>query len=58
MAQTKEKVSKAEANYTPDAREKDDQCKYCEHFRPPMGCTRVEGHISRNGWCILFTEKD
>lgn len=52
-----DKATKADARYTPDARNTDEQCKYCEHFRPPMACTRVEGHISRNGWCRFWTEK-
>lgn len=53
-----EKQSKESVNYTDDARNQDEQCKYCEHFRAPMACVKVEGHISRNGWCKLYQEKE
>jgi hypothetical protein len=53
-----EKQSKESVNYTDDARDRDEQCKYCEYFRPPMACQKVEGHIARGGWCKLFEEKE
>lgn len=33
------------------------QCSACVQFMPPNACKLVEGNISPNGWCTLFTPK-
>ena len=32
-------------------------CSACMQFQAPNACKLVEGNISPNGWCILFTPK-
>lgn len=37
---------------------KDDQrCGLCANFMPPSSCALVQGTISPNAWCQLFTPK-
>jgi hypothetical protein len=33
------------------------QCDGCNLFQPPNACKTVEGEISPQGWCSLFTKK-
>lgn len=33
------------------------RCKDCRFFEEPASCERVEGEISPDGWCTLFTPK-
>jgi hypothetical protein len=33
------------------------RCDGCSNFQPPNGCKLVEGEISPQGWCSLFTKK-
>ena len=33
------------------------RCDGCSSFQPPNGCKMVEGAISPQGWCSLFTKK-
>jgi hypothetical protein len=33
------------------------RCDGCTNFQPPNGCKLVEGEISPQGWCSLFTKK-
>ena len=34
-----------------------DRCDGCSNFQPPNACKLVEGEISPQGWCSLFTKK-
>ncbi len=50
------KVSKDEAKY--QNLPKDGQmCAVCAHFIAPNSCQRVNGEITPQGWCTLFTPK-
>ena len=33
------------------------RCDGCSNFQPPNACKMVEGEISPQGWCSLFTKK-
>jgi hypothetical protein len=33
------------------------RCDGCTNFQPPSACKMVEGEISPQGWCSLFTKK-
>lgn len=33
------------------------RCDNCANWQPPGGCKLVDGAISPNGWCILYTPK-
>ena len=33
------------------------RCDGCSNFQPPNSCKMVEGEISPEGWCSLFTKK-
>lgn len=33
------------------------RCDGCNNFQPPNACKLVEGEISPQGWCTLFTKK-
>ena len=33
------------------------QCTGCQHFEAPSSCRIVEGEVSPNGYCILFSTK-
>jgi hypothetical protein len=33
------------------------RCDGCNNFQPPNACKLVEGEISPQGWCSLFTKK-
>ena len=35
----------------------DDYCEVCNYFQPPKACKVVQGEISPNGWCQLFSRK-
>jgi hypothetical protein len=35
----------------------DQRCDGCTNFQPPNACKLVEGQISPQGWCSLFTKK-
>lgn len=50
------KVSKAQAKYQDKPKDKQ-QCAVCSNFVAPNSCNLVEGKISPNGWCSLFTQK-
>jgi hypothetical protein len=49
------KVSKAEAHYR--AGNENECCGICTMFRPPFGCTAVEGEIRAHDLCDLFEAK-
>ena len=56
QAAAQQKVTQALANYqgTPKG---NDHCGVCLNFQPPHTCKFVQGDISPNGWCQLFTPK-
>lgn len=56
QADAQAKLSQSAAKYqgTPNGK---DSCETCTNFRPPSACTFVQGEISPNGWCQLFTAK-
>ena len=33
------------------------KCSECNFFQPPKTCSVVDGDISPDGWCKLFTKK-
>ncbi len=33
------------------------RCDGCSNFLPPNACKMVDGEISPQGWCSLFTKK-
>jgi hypothetical protein len=47
------KHPKTEAKYVPYPVKKQ-KCKECTMWRPPNGCSAVEGVISPYGWCKWF----
>ncbi len=50
------KLSQAQAQY--QGQPKGDQnCANCMQFMPPNSCKLVEGDISPNGWCKLWSRK-
>lgn len=56
QAAAQPKLSQSDAQY--QARPKGDQrCDGCINFQPPNACKFVQGNISPNGWCPLFTAK-
>lgn len=56
IAESTRKVSKAQAKYQDKPKGKQ-QCAVCNNFVAPGSCNLVEGKISPNGWCTLFTPK-
>lgn len=34
-----------------------DKCSACAMFQPPDACQGVEGKISPDGWCSMYTPK-
>ena len=50
------KVAQKAAQYQ-DKPHQGKQCSGCAHFHAPSTCDVVEGTISPNGWCKLFTQK-
>ena len=49
-------ISQSIAKYqgTPNA---GNRCGICGNFQPPNACKFVQGEISPNGWCQLFSPK-
>jgi hypothetical protein len=33
------------------------RCDGCNNFQPPNACKTVDGEISPQGWCSVFTKK-
>jgi len=56
QAAAQQKIGQADATYqgTPKG---DQHCGGCINFQPPNACKFVQGDISPNGWCQLFTPK-
>jgi hypothetical protein len=55
-ALAKKKKSQADVAYqdTPHGKEK---CDNCEPFIPPNQCRTVEGLVSAQGWCTIYSPK-
>ncbi len=51
-----QKLSQADARYQGTAKG-GQHCVSCLHFQPPQSCRFVQGEISPDGWCQLFTKK-
>ena len=49
-------TSQADAKYQ-DKPNGASKCGTCMQFEAPNKCKLVDGDISENGWCILFTPK-
>lgn len=47
------KVTKAAAHYQSFPHQHK-RCSYCTMFRAPGECTKVQGEISRHGYCRFF----
>lgn len=56
QAAAQEKISQALATYQ-NVPKGDDHCGVCTNFQPPNTCKFVQGEISTNGWCQLFSPK-
>lgn len=52
-----EKLTQAAARYVAKSTQANERCELCSMFRPPYGCTDVNGHIKPQGWCKLFDRK-
>jgi hypothetical protein len=50
-----QKVSKEIAKYQ-DSPKDGHKCSECTFFEPPKSCKAVEGDISPDGWCQLWTK--
>ena len=50
------KTSQADAKYQ-DKPSGSSKCGTCAQFEAPSGCKLVDGNISENGWCMLYTPK-
>lgn len=51
-----QKLSQAVAKYQGEPKGSQ-SCNVCANFQPPSACKLVEGTISPNGWCLLFSPK-
>ena len=56
QAAAQQKISPAIANYQGTLKG-NDHCQLCNNFQPPNTCKFVQGQISPNGWCQLFSPK-
>lgn len=55
-AVAQQKATQADAKY--QSSPKDNQkCSGCSQFQAPSACKVVEGTVSPEGWCQLFTAK-
>ena len=50
------KLKKKTVNYK-DEPEGDKNCANCKHFVADNACKKVDGEISPNGWCSLWSKK-
>jgi hypothetical protein len=56
LATAQAKVSQNTVSYQ-DKPKGTQRCDGCNLFQPPNACKTVEGEISPQGWCSLFTKK-
>ena len=54
LAEAQPKISKVAVNYQ-DHPDGDKRCDKCAQFQPPDACKMVEGTISPQGSCRIFT---
>ncbi len=54
MAQSKQKQADVQYQGSPKGA---DKCGGCAMFQPPDACQGVEGKISPEGWCSMYTPK-
>jgi hypothetical protein len=52
--QDQKKLTQAAARYQ-DRPKDTENCASCPYFILPGGCVLVEGEISANGWCPMYT---
>jgi hypothetical protein len=52
--QNQKKLTQAAAHYQ-DQPKGNESCASCPYFLIPKSCVVVEGDISPNGWCPIFT---
>jgi hypothetical protein len=52
--QDQKKLTQAAARYQ-DRPKDNESCAGCPYFVLPGGCVLVDGEISANGWCPMFT---
>ena len=50
------KIAQKTVNYQPTPRFKS-HCEICAQWQAPNGCKLVDGEISPNGWCSLYSPK-
>lgn len=55
-ARAQSKVPQKIAGYQDQSKDQH-RCAICAHFTPPASCQIVDGQISPNGWCKLFSPK-
>ncbi len=55
-ARSQQKVAQSAAQYQASPKN-GQQCSTCSHFQAPSSCQVVDGSISPNGWCALYTKK-
>jgi hypothetical protein len=55
-ARAQQKVAQSAAQYQASPKN-GQQCSTCSHFQAPSSCQVVDGSISPNGWCALYTKK-
>jgi hypothetical protein len=56
QAAAQQKITQAVASYQGAPKGKD-HCAVCDNFQPPNACKFVQGEISPQGWCQLFSPK-
>jgi uncharacterized membrane protein len=56
QAAAQQKASPGAAKYQ-GAPKGNQRCEACQNFQAPNGCKVVQGDISPNGWCQLFSPK-
>ena len=54
QAQSKQKQAEVQYQNSPKGA---DKCSGCALFAPPNACQGVEGEISPEGWCSIYTPK-
>jgi hypothetical protein len=55
-ATAQQKVGQADAKYQGQPKGQQ-HCDNCINFQPPNACKLVEGEVSTNGWCQLYSPK-
>jgi secreted PhoX family phosphatase len=55
-ARAQQKVAQSAVQYQTSPKN-GQQCNSCSHFKAPSSCEVVDGSISPNGWCALYTKK-